>query len=242
MDHHNKRQRFIFWGIVLGIALAVLTLTPVLLKAKNKSLLWVGLGEAEGKYEEDLYQIESEVRGETWEYSEFSYFEQKNHQSLIPSSAGPTRGFFVHYTLFNPSFEDQEERTHDLSFTEIIPYWSRGYQYIVHIGKKLNWHTSVEAFLGIGFITFEKEIENYYKFDYKWGYDLGYGYGMNSFFSWDDGTWILGWKSSVHNNRITLEYNENQGYLTHRRNIMFFIGLNVKGQQSDCVPTAYVVC
>jgi len=61
MDHRNKRQRFIFWGIVLGISLAVLTLTPVLLKAKNKSLLWAGLGEAEAKYEEEYFNFDADI-------------------------------------------------------------------------------------------------------------------------------------------------------------------------------------
>ena len=52
MDYRNKRQRFIFWGIVLGIAAAVLALSPVILKANAKGLLWIGLGESEAKYEE----------------------------------------------------------------------------------------------------------------------------------------------------------------------------------------------
>ena len=61
MDHRYKRQRFIFWGIVLGIAIALLTLTPVLLKAKNKSLLWAGLGEAEAKCEEGHFNADTDI-------------------------------------------------------------------------------------------------------------------------------------------------------------------------------------
>ena len=225
---------------LLPVILILLLLTGEAL-ARNKGLVWVGLGEAEGKYEEDEYSLSGEVRGSTYEYQEFRYFEQKNQRSVIPYSTGVTKGFFVHYTLFDPDFEDEQDRKHSLSFTEIIPHWSRGYQHTLHLTKKLDWLNSAELFLGIGFIAFEKEIENLHKFEYKWGYDLSYGYAMNSMFKYDD-NWFFGWRSLVKNNRITLEYNENQGYLTHRRDILFFIGTTFKGSSPSCVSTQYVKC
>lgn len=225
---------------IIGLLL-FLIVTPSDTYSQEKGLVWIGLGEAEGKYQEDEYNIEEEVTGSTFEYNEFEYKTYKNHRSLIKSSQGATKSFFFQYILFDPIFEDEQDRTHSLSFTELIPHWSRGYTYILHMGSKLDWVNSAELFAGIGFITFEKEIENLYKFDYKWGFDLSYGYGLNSIFKYDD-KWFFGWRSLVKNNRITLEYNQNSGYLTHRRDIMLVFGGTFSGSAPSCVPTAYVQC
>ena len=242
MDYRNKRQRFIFWGIVLGIAAAILTLTPVLLKAKNKGLLWIGLGESEGKYEEKYFNIDEEVKGASYEYMEYRAAQYPSH-GLIKTSSGPTRSWFVHYTLFDPEIYDDQDRRHKLSFTEIIPYWGRGFNYTVHLSEKLSLLTSADLFLGIGLITFEKQVENVGSFDHKFGYDIGYGWGLNAIFVWDDSTFV-GWRSLSKSNRIRLDYGESidNGYLTHRRDIFLVLGYTFSGSSPSCVETLYVKC
>ena len=244
MDYQNKRQRFIFWGIVLGIIAAVLTLIPSVTKAEDKGLLWIGLGDAEGHYEEGYFSIDQEVEGVTYEYMEYRTSTQKSPQSLIKSSSGSTKSWFVHYTLFDPVFYDDEGRKHELSFTEIIPYWGRGYTYTIHLSDKLDLITSADAFLGLGFITFEKDIVGVQKFEYKFGFDIGYGWGLNAIFKWDD-NWFFGWRSLDYlNNRITLDYGDSigDGYLTHRRDILLVLGTTFSGSSPSCVPTAYQPC
>ena len=243
MDYRNKRQRFIFWGIVLGIAAAVLALSPVILKANAKGLLWIGLGESEAKYEEQYFNIDEEVKGNSYEYMEYRYIAHKNQRSLIPYSSGISKSFFVHYTLFDPEIYDDQNRRHKLSFTEVIPYWSRGYTYTIHLSKKLDLLTAADIFLGLGLITFEKQIQNIGNFEHKFGFDLGYGWGLNAIFKYDE-NWFLGWRSVSLNNKITLDYGDtiDSGYLTHRRTIFLVLGYTFSGSEPDCVPTAYTPC
>ena len=220
---------------------AVIT-SPTIANGSEKGLLWGGLGEAEGSYQEDFYKINDEIRGTTLEYNEFRYITHKN-RGIIPSSKGKTSSFFVHYTQFDPSFSDYLQRTHKLTFTEVIPYWSRGYQYTVHLSKKLDMLTSVDLFLGLGLITFEKEIENVGNYHHKLGYDLSYGYAMNWIFKWDDGI-FLGWRSVLKNNEVRLDFGseENFGFLKHRRDIMIILGGTFSGASPTCIPTKYVPC
>tara|TARA_X000000950_G_scaffold228937_1_gene276591 strand:+ start:1986 stop:2657 length:672 start_codon:yes stop_codon:yes gene_type:complete len=220
---------------------AVIT-SPTIANGSEKGLLWGGLGEAEGSYQEDFYKINDEIRGTTLEYNEFRYITHKN-RGIIPSSKGKTRSFFVHYTQFDPSFSDYLQRTHKLTFTEVIPYWSRGYQYTVHLSKKLDMLTSVDLFLGLGLITFEKEIENVGNYEHRLGYDLSYGYAMNWIFKFDD-MFFLGWRSILKNNEIRLDFGseENFGYLTHRKDIMLVFGGTFSGSSPSCRDTLYVKC
>ena len=210
--------------------------------ANEKGLAWFGFGEAEGHYEENFFKIDEEVKGQTYEYNQYRYLSVKN-RGIIPSSQGKTKSFFIHYTLFDPEFQDYLDRKHKLNFTEIIPNWSRGYQYTVHLSKKLDMMTSADIFLGLGLITFEKEIERFGNYDHRIGFDLSYGYSMNWLFKWDD-QFFLGWRSIVKNNRITLDYgsDEDFGYLTHRRDILFIVGFTFSGADPLCVPTVYVPC
>lgn len=232
------RLKFGHLGII-GI-LFFLGTTPLDANAQTKELIWIGFGEAEGNYQEDLHQFDEEIKGSTYEYSELEY-EVIRDSGKLRTSPGQTKSFSLQYTSFDPVFIDQQGRKHFLSLTEITPYWSRGLTYIVHMGKTVDWVNSAELLLGIGFITFEKEVENLHKFDHKWGYELSYGYGMNSLFKFDEG-WFFGWRSLVKNNRISLEYGEDYGYLTHRRDILFIIGKTFRGTREICVPTAYVPC
>ena len=103
--------------------------------------------------------------------------------------------------------------------------------------------TSADLFFGLGLVTFEKDIENVKKYDYKIGYDLSYGYSMNWLFKYDD-NFFFGWRSLVKNNRITLDYGSdtNFGYLTHRRDILFVLGYTFVGKNPLCVDTQYVKC
>ena len=210
--------------------------------ANEKGLLWVGLGEAEGNYEENYFKIDENITGSTYEYNQYRYINFKN-RGLIPTSKGKTKSFFLHYTLFDPTFEDYLKRKHKLNFTEIIPHWSRGYQYTVHLSKKLDMFTSADLFLGLGIIAFEKDIEDVGSFSHKIGFDLSYGYAMNWLFKWDD-QFFFGWRSLVKNNRITLDYGSEAdfGYLTHRRDILFVAGYTFTGADPLCVPTVYVPC
>ena len=219
----------------------IFLITPLNLYGNTKSLLWIGFGEAEAKYEEDYYKIDKEIKGSTWEYAEFAYNAYKNHRSIIKNSTGWSKSFFLHYTLFDPKITDSENREHELSFTEIIPYWSRGYTYTIHATDKLNILNFAELFLGLGLITFEKEVVGSYNFSHKFGFDIGYGYSLNTFINWDD-RWFFGWRSLVKSNRIKLEFSNENGYLTHRRDIMFIIGGTFGGSNPNCVPTAYTPC
>jgi hypothetical protein len=206
-----------------------------------KKLLWFGFGESEGKYEEKFYEIDEEIKGYTLEYSEYQYFPKKSLRSLIPNSTGKTKSFFLHYTLFDIDIEDNQKRKHKLSFTELIPHWGRGYSYTVHMGDKINMHTSIGLFLGLGIITFKKEIENANTFDHKFGYDLSYGFSMNWIWFYDDRL-FLGWRSVVKENRITLQMVNENGYLTHRRDIFLVFGGTFSGSAPSCVETLYVKC
>ena len=209
-----------FFSILFVIKIVFVFTTNTVFAAEKKGLLWFGLGTAEGKYEEDYFDIREGIEGTTFEYNEYRYSTQKQ-RSIIPNSSGSTKSFFVHYTLFDPSFTDSNQRNHKLTFTEIIPHWSRGYQYTVHLTDKLDMLTSADLFLGIGLITFEKQIENFGNYDHKFGFDLSYGYAMNWLFKYDD-NFFFGWRSLAKNNRITLDYGSDTkyGYLTHRRDIL----------------------
>ena len=54
--------------LLVGIIalLLMLIVTPSDAYAQEKGLVWIGLGEAEGKYQEDEYKIEEEVTGITF--------------------------------------------------------------------------------------------------------------------------------------------------------------------------------
>ena len=73
--------------VLVGIIALLLfvIVTPSDAYAMEKGLVWIGLGEAEGKYQEDEYNIEEEVTGSTFEYNEFQYTAYKNHGSVIKS-------------------------------------------------------------------------------------------------------------------------------------------------------------
>jgi hypothetical protein len=223
------------------LCLTILVLSTPMLRAEGKGLVWFGFGEAEGKYEEDYFSLDDEVKGEVFEYNEYSYYPRKNLRSLIPSSKGRTASWFVHYTIFDFDLEDKLLRDHRIALHEISTNLSRGYAYEVHLADQLSWVTSADLLVGLGFITFEKQISSGERFDYKWGGDLIYGYALNSFLWFDEGLY-LGWRSIVLNNKITLEYGEEQGFLTHRRNILLIVGGTFSGREASCVPTAYVPC
>jgi hypothetical protein len=243
MDNKARHQGFCFWEIVLGIIVSVSFLLPSVIRGEEKGLLWFGLGEAEGTYQEDFYEIDEEIGGATYEYNEYIYMTHSNHRSIIKNSSGKTKSFFVHYTSFDPSFRDSQQREHKLTFTEIIPHWSRGYQYTVHLSDKLDMLTSVDLFLGLGLITFEKKIENVGSYDHRLGYDLSYGYAMNWIFKFDD-MFFLGWRSILKNNEIRFDFGskENFGYLTHRKDIMLIFGGTFSGSSPSCIDTLYVKC
>lgn len=240
----QKIRTFLFWFVILIVFSLRLILAPDTTEANEKGMLWFGFGEAEGKYQEENYGIDKEVRGDTWEYSEYQYFSKKNNGSLIPSSQGASRSFFVHYTLFDPEADDKDGVKHKLNFTEVIPNWSRGYTYTIHLTDEIDLLTSADIFLGLGIITFEKEIETGEKYDYKFGYDLSYGWSLQASFKFDDNL-FFGWRSFQKNNSITLQYEEsgkNNGYLTHRRDIILFIGGTFSGARPTCVETLYTKC
>ena len=220
-----------------------IVLAPNATEGKERGLLWFGVGEAEGTYEEKYYGIDEEVKGSTFSYSEYQYLSRKNNRSLIPSSQGKSKSFFVHYTLFDPTAYDNEDRQHRLNFTEVIPNWSRGYTYTIHLSDELDLLTTADLFLGLGIITFEKEIEGGAKYDHKFGYDLSYGWSLKAIFKYDDQL-FFGWESYAKNNRITLDYGSDQefGYLTHRRDIIIFIGGTFSGSSPTCVETKYTPC
>ena len=79
-----------------------------------------------------------------------------------------------------------KNRQHKLNFTEVIPNWSRGYTYTIHLSDELDLLTTADLFLGLGIITFEKEIEGGAKYDHKFGYDLSYGWSLKAIFKYDD--------------------------------------------------------
>lgn len=237
-----RAKSLLFWLVII-IAFSVrILLSPNHVEAKDKGLIWAAMGEAEGKYEESYYKIEKEVKGDTYEYAEYIYTTRKN-RSLIPSSQGSSESFFLHYTLFDVEAHDYQSRKHELNFTEIIPYWSRGFTYTIHLSDELDLISSLDLFLGLGFITFEKKIENVGTYDYKFGYDLSYGWSGQTAFKWDD-LFFLGVRSLSKRNKITLDFGseEHYGYLTHRRDILVFVGYTLSGREVDCRPTKYVAC
>ena len=239
-----KTRPFLLW-IVIIIAFSLrLFFAPDTTEGKEKGLLWFGIGEAEGTYEEKYYKIDEEIKGSTFSYSEYQYLSRKNNRSLIPSSQGKSKGFFIHYTLFDPTAYDNENRQHKLNFTEVIPNWSRGYTYTIHLSDELDLLTTADLFLGLGIIAFEKEIEGGAKYDYKFGYDLSYGWSLKAIFKYDDQL-FFGWESYEKNNQIQLRYSDdedNYGYLTHRRDIILFIGGTFSGSSPTCVETLYQKC
>ena len=228
-------------ALLLALFLAQQSLSA---QNRGKGLLWVGLGEADGIYEEEPYRLKEEVQGVTYEYNEQSTRLFKNLRSWIPSEQGRTDSFFVHWTTFDDSFTDDRFREHTISFTEIIPFWSRGFGYQINMGKKNAWLNIAELFLGVGLIGFEKTLDSYgqvYHFEYKYGFDVGYGWGLTSLWVYDDRLFV-GWRSVLKNNRITLEYSEEYGYLTHRRDWFLIFGGTFQGSRPSCVSTQYVKC
>ena len=238
----QKAKGLLFWVVIIIVFSIRVFLTPSSVEGTQKGLVWISMGEAEGKYEEDYYKIAKEVRGDTYEYTEYIYTTRKN-RSLIPSSQGGSESFFLHYTLFDVDADDYQSRKHELNFTEIIPYWSRGFTYTIHLSDELDLISSLDLFLGLGLITFEKKIENVGTYDYKFGYDLSYGWSGQTAFKWDD-LFFFGVRSLTKRNKITLDFgsDEHYGYLTHRRDILFFIGYTLSGREVDCRPTQYVDC
>lgn len=239
----ESKEKGIYFSLQVAFVLLIIFIFPLTASAKSKGLLWFGLGSAEGTYEEKYYGIDDEVEGSTFAYAEYELESRKNNRSLIPSSQGKSKSFFIHYTLFEPTAYDNENRKHKLVFTEVIPNWSRGYTYTIHIGDELDLLTTADVFLGLGIITFEKEIEGGARYDHKFGYDLSYGWSLKAAFKYSD-QYFFGWESYQKNNRITLDYGSERefGYLTHRKDIIIFFGGTFSGSQPNCRETLYVKC
>lgn len=196
----------------------------------------IGLGEATGSYTEELYQLDRDLQGESYEYG--TYFLESGRLS-----GSSSRSWL--YTNFTMDTKDFRDHRHELEISLLSRNFGKGLQTQFKFADNSAWILDGTLFLGLGIATGTKKITHsngnvYANFPTQFALDLGYGFVGNTFLMFDK-TWIFGVKMIYANNSIYMHYNDYSGELIHRRSGLFYIGWFSK-PEPDCIPTAYIDC
>ena len=196
----------------------------------------IGLGEATGSYTEELYRLDRDLQGESYEYATY-YLESGR------LSGSSSRSWL--YTNFTMDTKDFRDHRHELEISLLSRNFGKGLQTQFKFADNSAWVLDGSLFLGLGLATGTKKITHsnnnvYADFPPQFALDLGYGFIGNTFLMFDK-TWIFGVKMIYANNSIFMHYNDYTGELIHRRSGLFYIGWYSK-PEPDCKPTAYIDC
>ena len=196
----------------------------------------IGLGEATGSYTEELYQLDRDLDGDSFEYA--TYFLESGRLS-----GSSSRSWL--YTNFTMDTKDFREHRHELEVSLLGRNFGKGLQTQFKFGDNSAWVFDGSLFVGLGIALGSKKITHsngnvYADFPPQFALDLGYGFTGQTFVIFDK-TWVIGAKMIYANNSIFLHFNQDTAELIHRKTGLFYIGWFSKPEPS-CQPTAYIDC
>jgi len=206
------------------------------LQRAKQERFWLGSGEATANYIEQDFPLDQDFTGISWEYTEQLYHGRDG-----------SGGWLTSWSLLDTRFElnaaDTFGNQHQLQTHLLAGVWGLGLTRQLKMSNDYLLMFGADIYLGIGLIQFSKKLNYSYgrveNFSEKYGFDVVTGWDSFILLEYDE-SWLFGWKRSFYRNKVTIDYDDFQAYLTHISSTIFFIGRRF-GQVS-CVPTAYVSC